>query len=85
MESGLSDRMENVLNELQTKSANLVPTKRFDPTETINLSSAQNEVLRPELVEFFKTAVEDKLTGEVRKRFHGKHVTKDVGIRPCTL
>jgi hypothetical protein len=64
MDSGLSDRMITALDELPTESVRH-PTTKFDDTVPINLSNAQNEVLRPELVEFFKSTVEDKLTGKV--------------------
>jgi hypothetical protein len=68
MDSGLSGRMVNALDELRTQSAKFVPAKIYDSAETIDLSDAQNEVLRPELLEFFKTTVEDKLTEKVRER-----------------
>jgi len=73
MDSGLSDRVVTALGELNTGSTQHSTTK-FDHTELINLSNAQNEVLRPELVEFFKTTVEDKLTGKVRNGRCTQHV-----------
>ncbi|KAF2258874.1 PLP-dependent transferase [Lojkania enalia] len=62
MESGLSTRMANALHEAQPKIHALSPPKNYNPAAAIDLSSAQNEVIRKELLEFFKTTVEDKLT-----------------------
>ncbi|KAF2686281.1 PLP-dependent transferase [Lentithecium fluviatile CBS 122367] len=64
MDSGLSNRMGRTLDELRSRSAHHLSSKKSESVETIDLSNAQNEVLRPELVEFFKTTVEDKLTGK---------------------
>jgi hypothetical protein len=65
MDSGLSDRMVMAMDELRAEF-DQHPTTKSDHTEPICLSNAQNEVLRPELVEFFKTTVEDQLTSKVR-------------------
>lgn len=65
MDSGLSKRMSNALEELLPQIEAVAPHKLYDPTTAVDLSSAQNEVLRPELIEFFKTTVENKLTTEV--------------------
>ena len=48
-----------------------IPPKFFSRAEeeavaAIDLYTAQYEVIRPELVEFFKTLVEDKITVDVR-------------------
>ena len=72
MESGLSERMATALDELQTNHAQSPATS--DLANAIDLSNAQNEVLRPELVEFCKTTIEDKLTGKVRGRQHAKNI-----------
>jgi hypothetical protein len=72
MDFGLSDRMALAMEELHAGSVEH-PTGSSEPGESIDLSNAQNEVLRPELVEFFKTTVEDKLTGKVREDQHAKH------------
>lgn len=65
MESGLSTRMVKALQELLPASAAASSMIGPDPASSIDLSNGQNEVLRPELVEFFKTTVEDKLTEKV--------------------
>jgi hypothetical protein len=42
------------------------PRQQHNPTPTtVDLSSAQNEVLRPELLEFFKSAVENQVSSSV--------------------
>ncbi|KAF1845286.1 PLP-dependent transferase [Cucurbitaria berberidis CBS 394.84] len=64
MESGLSLRMQTTLEELLPAFGATAPLKQYNPTASIDLSSAQNEVLRSELVEFFKSTIEDKLTGQ---------------------
>jgi hypothetical protein len=73
MDYGLSDRMVLALEELHAGSIEH-PTGSSKPDESIDLSNAQNEVLRPELVEFFKTTVEDKLISKVRKEQHAEHI-----------
>jgi hypothetical protein len=65
MDSGLSTRMSSALEELFPKIDAVAPHKLYDPTTAIDLSCAQNEVLRTELIEFFKTTVENKLTAKV--------------------
>lgn len=65
MDSGLSTRMSSALEELLPKIDAVAPHKLYDPTTAIDLSSAQNEVLRTELIEFFKTTVENKLSSKV--------------------
>lgn len=69
MDSGLSTRATETLNQLLPKAAAVAPPKNYDPATAVDLSSAQNDVLRPELLEFFKTTVEDELTEEVGVRF----------------
>ncbi|KAH8725120.1 pyridoxal phosphate-dependent transferase [Phaeosphaeriaceae sp. PMI808] len=68
MESGLSTRIEKTLMEFKpafaTASATPQP-KQHDSTATVDLSCAQNKVLRPELLEFFKSTVEDNVTSSV--------------------
>ena len=61
MDSGLSTRMRTALDELLPRIEAQAPHKLYDPSTAYDLSCAQNEVLREELMEFFKTAVEDKL------------------------
>jgi hypothetical protein len=41
------------------------PKQRNHTTSIVDLSSAQNEVLRPELLEFLKSTVEDKGSSSV--------------------
>jgi hypothetical protein len=65
MDSGLSTRMERALGEVLPSITAAAPPQRYDATTAVDLSSAQNEVLRPELVEFFKSTVEDKVTNKV--------------------
>jgi hypothetical protein len=69
MDPGLSLRTRSTLDALLPAfSASAPPSQRpFDPfSTTIDLSRAVNEVLHPELLEFFKTTVEEKATSEVR-------------------
>jgi hypothetical protein len=65
MDSGLSTRMARALQELRPKSAVLAPNRNYNAATAIDLSNGQNEVLRAELQEFFKTTVEDRLSSEV--------------------
>lgn len=65
MDSGLSKRMARSLDEVRPKSAAFAPCKNYNPSTAIDLSTAQNEVLRPELQEFFTTTIENKLNSEV--------------------
>ena len=65
MDAGLSSRLEGTLKELLPAFAAAAPPGQYDPTTAVDLSTAQNEVLRPELLEFFKRTVEDKVTSEV--------------------
>jgi hypothetical protein len=65
MDSGLSSRMERALDEVLPSITAAATPQHYDATAAVDLSSAQNEVLRPELVEFFKSTVEDKVTGKV--------------------
>jgi gliotoxin/aspirochlorine biosynthesis aminotransferase len=70
MDSGLSKRMSQALQELLPKAAALAPPKNCDEATAIDLSNAPNEALRGELQEFFTTVVEDKLTSEVCQQSH---------------
>ncbi|KAF1961735.1 PLP-dependent transferase [Byssothecium circinans] len=65
MDSGLSSRMVHALEDLIPKAAATAAPEKCDLATCIDLSNAQNEVLRPELLEFFKTAVEDRATQKV--------------------
>jgi hypothetical protein len=65
MDSGLSERMTRTLQELVPKAAAHSPPKSYNAATAIDLSGAQNEVLRSELQEFFTTTVEDRLTSDV--------------------
>jgi hypothetical protein len=62
MEFGLSRRTRQTLDELLPTGA---PPKHCDPSTTIDLSRAFNQAIHPELVEFFKGIVEQKVTSEV--------------------
>ncbi|KAH7112124.1 pyridoxal phosphate-dependent transferase [Dendryphion nanum] len=64
MDSGLSARMARALREHAPKLTAHEPPKNYNAATAIDLSSGQNEVLRSELLEFFKTTVEEKLTQE---------------------
>ncbi|KAH7350503.1 pyridoxal phosphate-dependent transferase [Pyrenochaeta sp. MPI-SDFR-AT-0127] len=64
MESGLSVRVQRTLDELLPVFAAAAPPKQYNPTSAVDLSNAQNEVLRSELLEFFKSTIEDQLTSE---------------------
>lgn len=63
MDAGLSSRADRTLKEFLPAAA--PPEQRQHPTNLVDLSTAQNEVLRPELLEFFRTVVEDKVKSEV--------------------
>jgi hypothetical protein len=65
MDYGLSSRMDRTLEEFLPTIAAAAPPRDYDPSTAVDLSSAQNEVLRPELLEFFKSTVEDKVTDKV--------------------
>jgi hypothetical protein len=67
MDSGLSERMDRALQALIPRSTALAPPKNYNAGTAIDLSNAQNEVLRSELQEFFKTTVEDKLSSQVSR------------------
>ena len=68
MESGLSLRMQKTLKALHVATtAATDPPPSYNPSTAIDLSNAQNQVLRPELLEFLKTVVDDRLTTEVRR------------------
>jgi hypothetical protein len=57
MDPGLSWRMQRTLESFNPHGAR---------PKHVDLSSAQNEVLRPELLEFFKSTVEDQVSSSVR-------------------
>ncbi|KAF2715546.1 PLP-dependent transferase [Pleomassaria siparia CBS 279.74] len=65
MDSGLSTRMSTALQELIPKLKAVAPHDLYDPTTAIDLSCAQNEMLREELIEFLKTTVEKKTSKKV--------------------
>jgi hypothetical protein len=65
MESGLSKRMQTTLEDILPTIAAAAPPAQYNPTTAIDLSNAQNEVLRPELLDFFKTTVEKGVTSKV--------------------
>ncbi|EAT78170.2 hypothetical protein SNOG_14299, partial [Parastagonospora nodorum SN15] len=62
MEAGLSLRAEKTLEDLLPAIAAGAPPRQYDATTAVDLSSAQNEVLRPELVRLLQSTVEDKIT-----------------------
>jgi hypothetical protein len=68
MDPGLSLRTRKTLNDLLPAFPTSAPPQQsFDPfSTTIDLSRAVNEVIHPELLELFKSTVEDKITSEVR-------------------
>jgi hypothetical protein len=61
--------MSRTLHELRPKSAAVAPYRNYNAATAIDLSNAQNEVLRVELQEFFTTTIEDKLSPEVNSLF----------------
>jgi hypothetical protein len=65
MESGLSSRAERTLEEFLPAMAAAAPPAQYDSVTAVDLSSAQNELLRPELLEFLKSTVEDKTSSKV--------------------
>ncbi|KAH3904619.1 hypothetical protein HBI56_214050 [Parastagonospora nodorum] len=65
MEAGLSLRAEKTLEDLLPAIAAGAPPRQYDATTAVDLSSAQNEVLRPELVRLLQSTVEDKITSKV--------------------
>jgi hypothetical protein len=64
MDPGLSLRAQKLLPEF-TPGAPPPPQRQFDPDTTIDLSYAVNELVHPQLLEFFKSTVEDNVTSEV--------------------
>jgi gliotoxin/aspirochlorine biosynthesis aminotransferase len=65
MDSGLSTRMTRALPELRPQSSAIKPHRNNNAAPPIDLSTAQNEVIRAELQEFLTTTIEDKLSSEV--------------------
>lgn len=61
-------RMQKTLDELVPVFAAAAPPPQCNPTSAVDLSNAQNEVLRSELLEFFKSTIEDQLTSKVCMR-----------------
>jgi hypothetical protein len=62
MEAGLSLRAAKTLDAFLPAAA-----PHANPNTVCDVSTAQNEVLRPELLEFFKSTVEDQVTSSVRE------------------
>lgn len=61
MDSGLSSRMEKIVNQVDpTPLAQAPPLIQHH--STIDLSNAQNELIRPELLEMFKKVVQDGMS-----------------------
>lgn len=65
MDPGLSNRMRETLKTLGSRPLSVSPQQSDDVSTAIDLSTAQNQVIRPELLEFFKSLVEDKMTEKV--------------------
>ncbi|KAF2015415.1 PLP-dependent transferase [Aaosphaeria arxii CBS 175.79] len=64
MDSGLSNRADRALKDILPKGIALEPPKNYNATTAIDLSNAQNEVLRSEVGQFFKTAIESNLISQ---------------------
>jgi len=62
--AGLSSRIERTLAHLPPTLRAVTPPAQKS-TAAIDLSSAQNEVLWPELLEFYKSTVEEHATSKV--------------------
>ncbi|OAL53974.1 PLP-dependent transferase [Pyrenochaeta sp. DS3sAY3a] len=60
-EDGLSLRVRETLHKVVPGLNAASPSEQRNAVTAIDLSSAENEVLRPELLEFFKSTVEDLL------------------------
>jgi hypothetical protein len=69
MEYGLSSRAERTLEEFIPTVAAAAPPSQYDSATAVDLSSAQNELLRPELVHLLQSIVEDKITSKVCYQF----------------
>lgn len=67
MDPGLSQRTKKTLQELVPAFAASAPPPPQAGHLPIDLSRALNETIHPELLEFFKSTVEDSVTSEVRK------------------
>ncbi|KAK7179888.1 PLP-dependent transferase [Paraphaeosphaeria sporulosa] len=59
---GLSSRMRATLKALAPTPHDVASQAFAHDSTTIDLSTAQSELIRPELLEFLKTLVEDKMT-----------------------
>ncbi|KAF2448986.1 PLP-dependent transferase [Karstenula rhodostoma CBS 690.94] len=59
---GLSSRMQATLRALAPTPHDVASQAFANDSTTIDLSTAQSELIRPELLEFLKTLVEDKIT-----------------------
>lgn len=79
MDAGLSDRMLRAVEEFAPSSSKQHTST--NASSIIDLSTAQNETLRPELVEFFKSTVEDKATSDVSLQLQDQAIT----LLFCTL
>lgn len=66
-EEGLSLRVRDTLHKLVPGLNAASPPEQYNALTAVDLSNAENEVLRPELLEFLKSTVEDAdLTSQVR-------------------
>ncbi|PVI04406.1 PLP-dependent transferase [Periconia macrospinosa] len=65
MEPGLSARMTWAMDASLPLGPATFPSQRNESSAVINLSNAQNEVLRPELLQLFKTVVDNNLGEQV--------------------
>lgn len=76
MDPGLSARMRVTLDALAANPPSGASHASGAASHTIDLSTAQNEVIRPELLEFFKTVVEDRITEQVGIMYSSQHHRK---------
>jgi hypothetical protein len=65
MDPGLSLRAQKALEGLLPVAGEGAPPQHLVSDTTIDLSHPLNEVIHPELLEFLKSTVEDRVTSEV--------------------
>lgn len=65
MESGLSLRMARLAHDAAPTVSALAPQPKWDAA-TIDLSNAQNEVVRPGLLDILKSTIENEMVIDVR-------------------
>lgn len=83
MNSGLSSRTEKIVSSDDPTPLTVAPQPTQCPC-TIDLSNAQNEVLRPELLDFLKHVVQNEMSTDASAQSRWRHdepLTKEADLR----